>query len=147
LPILPKPAAVPGEKETGQTQATQKKSSPELEADYLDTIRQKAETVMAELRPYLQPDCNLASFARLVNIPAHHLAYYFREIRKQSFNDFRNEWRVKHAEKLIMEGKCNDITLEAIGTLSGFSSRNTFFLAFKKSKGISPGTFAAQYMK
>lgn len=147
LPMLPELATAPGKMVSSQPPSATKKSSPELEDEYLDTIRQKAEISMAELSPYLQPDCNLSTFARLVNIPAHHLAYYFREIRKQSFNDFRNEWRIKHAEKLIMEGKAREITLEAIGTLSGFSSRNTFFLAFKKSKGISPGTFVAQHLK
>jgi AraC-like DNA-binding protein len=147
LPLLPEKTTSPVKKETDQSIVPSKKTLPELEADYLDSIRLKTETVMAELKPYLQTDCNLSSFARLVNIPAHHLAYYFREVRKQSFNDFRNEWRVKHAGNLIIEGRANDITLEAIGSLSGFSSRNTFFLAFKKSKGISPGTFAAQYMK
>jgi AraC-like DNA-binding protein len=147
LPLLPEKTTSPFEKETDPSIVLSKNSSPELEADYLETISQKVESVMAELKPYLQTDCNLSSFARLVNIPAHHLAYYFREVRKQSFNDFRNQWRVKHAENLIIEGRASDITLEAIGSLSGFSSRNTFFLAFKKSKGISPGTFAAQYMK
>jgi AraC-like DNA-binding protein len=102
---------------------------------------------MTDLQPYLQSDCNLAYFAKLVKIPAHHLAYYFREERKQTFNDYRNEWRVNHTKKLITEGKHAELTLEAIGQLSGFSSRNAFFTAFKKVEDISPGAFAAQFIK
>lgn len=33
------------------------------------------------------------------------------------------------------------MTLEAIGMLSGFLTRNTFFTAFKKFEGISPGVY------
>ena len=44
----------------------------------------------------------------------------------------------------MKEGKAKDLTLEAIGKLSGFSSRNTFLTTFKKVEGITPTTFAAQ---
>lgn len=114
-----------------------------FEAEYLQDIGLRAERCMEEIKPYLQGDCNLAAFSKLIHVPAHHLAYYFREERRQSFNDYRNAWRVKHAKKLIAEGKANELTLEAIGHLSGFSSRNSFFTCFKKEEGISPGVFAA----
>jgi AraC-like DNA-binding protein len=124
-----------------------KKQLSEFEQDYLILIKHKVDVCMSDLQPYLQPDCNLAYFAKLVNLPAHHLAYYFREERKQVFNDFRNEWRVNHAKKLIVEGKTAELTLEAIGLISGFSSRNAFFTAFKKAEEITPSAFAAQFIK
>jgi AraC-like DNA-binding protein len=61
--------------------------------------------------------------------------------------NFRNEWSVEHAKSLIMEGKSSELTLEAIGILSGFSSRNTFLHAFKKVEGISPHTYLSRFMK
>ena len=121
------------------------KNRQNFETNYLHSIGQKVDRYMREKQPYLQSDCNLAAFSKMVNIPAHHLAYYFREERKQPFNDFRNEWRVNHAKILIEEGKANEITLEAIGTLSGFSSRNAFINDFKKSEGVSPGVYASRY--
>jgi AraC-like DNA-binding protein len=45
---------------------------------------------------------------------------------------------------LILEGKAKGLKLEAIGTLSGFSSRNTFFIAFKRAEGISPSEFTSR---
>jgi AraC-like DNA-binding protein len=116
-----------------------------LEKDYLHLIGHKIDACMKELKPYLNADCNLDYISRLIEVPAHHLAYYFRAEKKQTFTDYRNEWRVKHAKELISEGKSGRITLEAIGLLSGFSSRNTFFTVFKKSEGISPGDFASRF--
>jgi len=116
-------------------------------ADYLLHVLQKTEACMKDLKPYLQPDCNLLYLSKLVDVPVHHLSYFFREERKQTFNDYRNGWRINHAKNLIMQGKANELTLEAIGLLSGFTTRNTFFTAFKKAEGISPGIFAAQYAK
>ena len=126
---------------------TEIKVQNKYEADYLLNIHQNIELCMRNLKPYLQPDCNLAYLSKLIDVPMHHLAYYFREEKKQTFNDYRNGWRVGHAKILILAGKANELTLEAIGLLSGFSTRNTFFNAFKKTEGISPGIFAAQFAK
>jgi AraC-like DNA-binding protein len=115
-----------------------------FESDYLNSIEEKAVSYMEQHKPYLEPDCNLAYFSKLINIPAHHLAYYFREVKKQPFTDFRNEWRINHAKTLIKDGKANEITLEAIGLQSGFSSRNAFITDFKKIEGVSPGVFASR---
>ena len=121
-----------------------KKTPPNFELDYMLTIVQRMTTCMQEQKPYLQPDFNLSQFAVSIDIPSHHLSYFFREIKKQSFNDYRNECRIDYSKKLIMEGKAEELTLEAIGIQSGFTNRNTFFTAFKKVEGISPSAFLSR---
>ena len=115
-----------------------------FESTYLIMIGEKVEACMREQSPYLHPGCNLAFLSRLINIPAHHLAYFFRETQRQPFNDYRNEWRIRHAKKMILEGKAKEMTMEAIGFSSGFSSRITFNNAFKKSEGFPPGCYAGK---
>lgn len=122
-----------------------RKNQPGFETDYLKFIDQKIGTCMREVQPYLQTGCNMADISRLIGIPVHHLAYYFREYKQQSFNDFRNEWRIKHAKSMIHTGKARELTLEAIGQASGFSTRNTFFTSFKKVEGISPGNYVSNW--
>ena len=112
-----------------------------LESNYIRSIGEKADSYMKEIKPYLQKDFNMVQLSSLIQVPLHHLAYYFRESRKQSFNDYKNHWRIKHAKELILDGRASKLTLETIGSLSGFASRNTFFTAFKKVEGISPSTF------
>jgi AraC-like DNA-binding protein len=146
LPRVPEPIQSIEPNKNGQLSQTDspKRNHYSFESDYLHSIEEKAVSVMEKHKPYLQPDCNLAYFSKLINIPAHHLAYYFREVKGQRFNDFRNEWRINHAKTLIKEGKANEITLEAIGLQSGFSSRNAFITDFKKVEGVSPGAFASR---
>lgn len=123
------------------------KKANHLESEYIRYINQKADACMKEQQPYLQPDFNLAHLSVQTQIPIHHLSYYFREEKKQHFNEYRNEWRINHAKSLILEGKANEFTLETIGQQSGFSSRNAFLTTFKKVVGITPGMFAAQLKK
>lgn len=144
LPRLPQPIATT-ESVSAKQQNVADSHKRNFETEYLQSIGWKVNVSMKEDQPYLQPDCNLSYVSKLVDVPAHHLAYYFREVKKQPFNDFRNEWRINHAKALIEEGKASEITLEAIGMLSGFSSRNAFITDFKKTEGISPGAYAARY--
>ncbi|MFZ4522408.1 MAG: helix-turn-helix domain-containing protein [Bacteroidales bacterium] len=120
----------------------QKVKSAIFEEAYLMQIGKIIESCMSEMKPYLQKDFNLTILCALTKIPVHHLAYYFREHLGQSFHDYRNTWRVEHVKKMIREGKTKGLTLEGIGQLSGFSSRNTFFIAFKRIEGVSPSEYA-----
>lgn len=120
------------------------KKANHLESEYIRFINQRTDFCMREAQPYLQPDFNLTHLSFHTQIPIHHLSYYFREEKKQHFNDYRNEWRINHAKNLIRKGQANEFTLETIGQQSGFLSRNTFLTTFKKVEGITPSTFAAQ---
>ena len=124
-----------------------KKHASNLESDYLISIGKKSDACMKEFHPYLQPDFSFAHLSVLIHIPVHHLAYYFREEKKQHFNDYMNEWRINHAKNLINEGKAVELTLEAIGLKCGFPNRDSFRTTFKKVEGVSPSAFVAKTKK
>ena len=142
---VPSDNIIPGVKLEREVPSEEKRKNVlNFEAEYIHDIGQKVLNCMETYRPYLQADCNLAYISRLLEIPMHHLAFYFREEKKQSFNDFRNEYRVRYARQLIRQGKAKEMTLEAIGLLSGFSTRKTFIAAFKKVEGVPPGVFLSR---
>ena len=148
LPRFPAASAsAPGTKEEirPDTREDSKLKAHAFEDDYLLQIEGIIDSFMREQKPWLKNDFNLTQLSGMINIPVHHLAYFFRENLKQSFHDYRNKWRVEYSKKLIREGKVKEITLEAIGRLSGFSSRNTFFIAFKRAEGMSPSEFASRF--
>ena len=146
LPRLPIPLSPPVSETDAKNQQnnTTARTRLNFESDYLHHIYEKTESFMKENQPYLQSEFNLSQLSVHIQVPAHHLGYYFREIKKQTFNDYRNKWRINHAKALIENGKANEITLEAIGMLSGFSSRNAFINDFKKFEGVSPGAYASR---
>ncbi len=112
-----------------------------LEEKYLQAIGNLIDACMKEHQPYLNPAFNMAMLSVLINIPVHHVAYYFKEVKNQSISEYRNFWRVEYAKKMIAEGKSKNLTLEAIARLSGFSSRNTFLVSFKKYEKMTPKEF------
>jgi AraC-like DNA-binding protein len=127
-----------------QTQQSPKKHALSLESEYIRLIGQKVGQCMIDHQPYLQKEFNLTELSVLIHIPVHHLAIFFREEREQSFINYRNQWRVEFAKTLIHDGKAKELTLEAIGILSGFTNRNAFITAFKRFEGFTPGEYLSR---
>jgi|GEM_PF-4937440 AraC-like DNA-binding protein len=121
-----------------------RRNNQQFSPGYLQELSARIITFMEQEKPYLDPRLNLVHFSVLTGIPTHHLAYYFRNKKDQSFTEYRNAWRVQHAKMLISQGYAEIMTLEAIGTQSGFSSRNAFLTAFKKHAGLPPRDFMQQ---
>jgi AraC-like DNA-binding protein len=144
LPRLPgnNMELINSEKSTEPEQSWNKIQTPRFESGYLQSIGKKADACMEELKPYVKADFNKNELSLLIQVPTHHITYFFREVKKQSFVDYRTEWRVKHAKKLMKEGKSAKMTLEAIGLLSGFPNRDSFRIAFQRAEGVTPALFA-----
>jgi len=133
--------------ETGSSDEPLDKDAVErrLEERYLLKIEMLIDACMKDHQPYLNPAFNMATLSVLINVPVHHVAYYFKEVKCQSISEYRNFWRVDYAKKMIAGGKSNNLTLEAIARLSGFSSRNTFLVSFKKYEKMTPKEFMKKH--
>ena len=70
---------------------------------------------------YLQVDCSLLQISDKLRIPAHHLTYYFNNIKRESFSDWRNRLRVEDAINILSQDTLRQLTLEAIGLKVGFT--------------------------
>jgi AraC-like DNA-binding protein len=120
------------ERQLSPDKETPEKKTGSVDKEYLSQIGILANELLAKQETFLKSTYNLIQLADDLNIPAHHLSYYFREVKQQNFTDFKNELRIRYACELILNEEYNEFTLEAIGEKAGFSSRGTFIRAFKK---------------
>jgi AraC-like DNA-binding protein len=105
--------------------------------DYL----QQLHTVMETEKPYLDHHCSQEMIVERTGIPKHHLSQVVNKILKKNFTDFINEYRCKYACILLGSEESRQLTIEAIGALSGFSTRVNFNYAFKKIYGVAPSDY------
>lgn len=96
-------------------------------------------------KKYLESDASMVSLAKDINIPLYHIRYYFNQISKEKFIDWRNSLRVDYAVELIKQGKGKDITIETLGKNSGFNTYSSFIQFFKQRKGVLPSDFIKTY--
>ena len=93
------------------------------------------------LQLYLQVDCSLSQVSEQLRIPAHHLTYYFNNIKKESFSNWRNNLRVAYAIRILSDDTFNQLTIEGIGEKVGFKSYSTFIRSFKKVTRKTPSDY------
>ncbi|NJM94806.1 MAG: helix-turn-helix domain-containing protein [Cytophagales bacterium] len=58
--------------------------------------------------------------------------------------DLLNHHRVEQAQRLLRHPAHKHLKIEAIGQMAGFSSRSSFYAAFKAKTGLSPSAYKAQ---
>ncbi|WP_289659838.1 helix-turn-helix domain-containing protein [Flavobacterium panacagri] len=121
-------------------QEKEKYKNKEMDIEMQRIIGQKF-AVIIEKELYLNPDFSLEEASKELKITKHLLSQYVNEILGKSFSNLIKEYRIEKAKKLLKTEK--NFTLESLGYDSGFSSKSTFFTAFKKTTGLTP----AEYQK
>ncbi len=92
-------------------------------------------------QPYLSPEFSLSTMSADLDIPVHHLSYYFNEYMSVNFNTWKNDHKINYVIDLIEKGSNELLTLDALAKQAGFGSRTTFFNAFKQKMGLTPSEY------
>ncbi|HEX3385761.1 MAG TPA: helix-turn-helix domain-containing protein, partial [Mucilaginibacter sp.] len=95
-------------------------------------------TVMKANLYYQDPELSLYSLAERLDMSPHELSRIINTVFKKSFNDFIGEHRVRDVVSKINDPAYDHITLLGIAYGSGFNSKSTFNLIFKKITGRTP---------
>lgn len=83
----------------------------------------------------------IADLASVAKTSSNALSYVFNQYLQKSYYDYINEFRVEEFKTAIQNDKYSKYTLEALSEHCGFSSRASFFRAFKKVTGITPNEY------
>jgi AraC-like DNA-binding protein len=110
-------------------------SIPPAEAEKLaETLSQ----LMIERRLFLQEDLKLGTLSEHLNIPEKMLSALLNQNMQTNFTDFVNKFRVDHFLREVESGKLQQLSVSGLMNESGFSSKATFYRAFKKVNGCTP---------
>lgn len=104
---------------------------------YIDTIRLLLENWKKENK-FLDVDTSIYSMSKEIDIPTHHLTYFFSHINDEKYIEWRNRLRIEYAIELINNQKDYDKTIEVLGKESGFKSYPSFIQSFKQITGKLP---------
>ena len=105
--------------------------------DYIEEIRLLLENWKKENR-FLNIDSSIYKLAEEINLPIHHVTYFFNQINNEKYIDWRNRLRVEYALSLIDNQKNFDKTIVVLGSECGFRSYATFINCFKLVTGKLP---------
>jgi len=90
---------------------------------------------------YLNEELTLHSFAKEINMSSRLISSCINKNMGHNFNEWVNNYRVEKALQIIKSDQKNTLSIEGIGSDSGFKSRSAMYAAFKKKLGNSPGFY------
>lgn len=108
-----------------------------FDSDYIDKIRLLLENWKVE-KKYLDIDASTFSLSKEINIPNHHVTYFFNNVSDEKYIEWRNRKRIEFAMSLINSKEGYDKTIENLGKESGFKSYSAFIQSFKQFTGKLP---------
>ncbi|WP_421944623.1 helix-turn-helix domain-containing protein [Pedobacter sp.] len=94
-----------------------------------------------ENQAFKQTGLTMSGLASQMDVPNHKLSELFNNHYQSNFNTYVNKLRIEYVKQRLDSGDWKQFTLEAIALDAGFSSRNTFFVAFKKAVDKSPSAY------
>lgn len=106
----------------------------ESDSQQFNEIKKKIQ----EQELFTNPKLNLRTLAVELGVKEKELSRLINECQKVNFYQFINEYRIEKFKQLVQSSNAYRFTLLGLATQSGFSSKSTFYAAFKKFEGISP---------
>jgi AraC-like DNA-binding protein len=90
---------------------------------------------------YLNENLTLNELSSALNIKPKRLTLLIKIGFQAKFYHYINALRVEHFKKLIEKPENRNISIEGLSIDSGFKSKSTFYTAFKKMEGLTPGEY------
>ena len=90
---------------------------------------------------FRQSGPSISDLAMKLKIPKSHLTFIFKYHSKISFSDFKKIVRIQDSLALIKEGYLKTNTFDSLSKNVGFSTYNTFYIAFKEVTTKAPQEF------
>ena len=104
-------------------------------------IEKKIHNFLVKEENYLDPNLKVADLADGLQIPSHHISQVLSERMNTNFYTIINHYRVEKAKELLASGALEKISVQAVGEECGFSSKTSFYRAFKKVTGMTPAQY------
>lgn len=97
--------------------------------------------IMLSEKPFLEPMLSIHDLAEKTSIPVRHLSRVINDSLKQNFFDFIGDYRIEEAKRRLADPTYDDQTVLRILYDSGFNSKSSFNMLFKKKTGLTPSEF------
>lgn len=115
---------------------------PVSESEAMKDLLSKIRIMMERDKPFLDPDFSLQALADLAGSNTKYVSQAINDITGHNFRSFINEYRVKEAERRLLDKDTyGNYTIQGIAESVGIKSKSTFVAAFKKVTGLTPSIY------
>jgi AraC-like DNA-binding protein len=101
-------------------------------------IHERLKVLLAEQKPFTNPDLTLNDLAKSLQVHPNHLSQVINSKENKNFYDLVNEKRIEEFIRLIAQPAQQQYTFMSVAYDCGFNSKASFNRNFKKYTGLTP---------
>ncbi|WP_299437196.1 helix-turn-helix domain-containing protein [uncultured Aquimarina sp.] len=122
-------------------------SQPEVNEskEELEEVLNNIEAYLVKNKLYLNPEMNLKTFSRKINLPERTISKAINKIEKKNFTSYINAYRIEEFKNRLTNKEYKKYSISAIADEVGFNSRASFYKNFKDIVGLSPLDYIKKY--
>ena len=109
-----------------------------LADQFIKELLDKILTVMKDPVTYCDPTFSVDKLASITQSNHNYVSTAIKNSFNKNFKAFLNSYRIKEAQRIIMELDTKQFTIDSVVEKVGFKSRSGFYDAFKEITGVSP---------
>ncbi len=111
-----------------------------IRAELADELYDKILNIVVVQKKYKDPTYSAKDLARELKTNTRYLSAVINSRFNMNYSCLLNEYRIKEAVHLLVDKRYVDKNIEEISTMVGFANRQSFYAAFYKNVGITPGS-------
>jgi AraC-like DNA-binding protein len=124
-----------------KTKKTNSSESKPLESAEAKVIQDKLDQLIRDNIIFQNPKLSLRQLANTLGTTDKRLSTFLNQNLDTSFYDYINQQRVKIFIKQVKGGKLKTLSMSGLAEQCGFSSKSSFYRAFKKEYGSTPSNY------
>ena len=101
--------------------------------------------VMETEKLFLDPELSLPKLSKKLFLSPNHVSQVINGKLNKAFLDYVNEYRLREAKRLLKAPESAHLSILGTAIDAGFSSKNSFYSAFKKYTGMTPSQYRMQH--
>lgn len=112
----------------------------------MDELKEKILDIIVMQKKYKDPDYSAKKLAFDLNTNTRYLSAVFNVRFQMNYKSFVNKFRIEEAMGILIDKRYQDLNIEEVSEMVGFSTRQSFYSAFYKVNGITPVDFKKHHI-
>lgn len=116
--------------------------SPKL----MDELEERINNIIIIKKKYKDKDYSAKRLAEDLNTNTRYISAVVNVRFHMNYTSFVNKYRIQEAMTLLTDKRYQDLNMEDISDMVGFSNRQSFYASFYKINGITPREYKLQHL-
>lgn len=113
----------------------------------MDEMQEKIMNIIVMQKKYRDKDYSAKKLAEELGTNTRYISAVVNVRFHMNYTSFVNKYRIDEAMSLLVDKRYQDLRMEEISDMVGFSNRQSFYASFFRIVGITPRDYRLQHLK